>query len=164
MKWHLLKTWINWLLLPLCFFPQQSPEYPNYQYLCKLCSVHIENIQGAHKHIKEKRHKKNIMVGTFKICVATCPCHCFIEEIRVLNFVVYLVALVYQEKQEENELRALPPASAAQLKAVDTSVRETARQHGISDEDFEVRKAVVIRMEEIIKKHLSGCVLWCHSA
>ena len=41
---------------------QQSPEYPNFQYLCKLCSVHIENIQGAHKHIKEKRHKKNIMV------------------------------------------------------------------------------------------------------
>lgn len=41
---------------------KQSPEYPNYQYLCKLCSVHIENIQGAHKHIKEKRHKKNIMV------------------------------------------------------------------------------------------------------
>ena len=24
--------------------------------------MHIENIQGAHKHIKEKRHKKNIMV------------------------------------------------------------------------------------------------------
>ncbi|RXM98374.1 Terminal uridylyltransferase 4 [Acipenser ruthenus] len=40
---------------------KRSPEYPNYQYLCKLCSVHIENIQGAHKHIKEKRHKKNIM-------------------------------------------------------------------------------------------------------
>lgn len=37
-----------------------SPDYPNYQYLCRLCSVHIENIQGAHKHIKEKRHKKNI--------------------------------------------------------------------------------------------------------
>ncbi|XP_041126782.1 terminal uridylyltransferase 4-like [Polyodon spathula] len=40
---------------------KRSPEYPNFQYLCKLCSVHIENIQGAHKHIKEKRHKKNIM-------------------------------------------------------------------------------------------------------
>ncbi|KAG7236638.1 hypothetical protein INR49_000654, partial [Caranx melampygus] len=78
---------------------KQSPEYPNYQYLCKLCSVHIENIQGAHKHIKEKRHKKNIM-----------------------------------EKQEENELRALPPPSAAQLKAVDAAVWETARQHGISEE------------------------------
>lgn len=37
-----------------------SPDYPNYQYLCRLCSVHIENVQGAHKHIKEKRHKKNI--------------------------------------------------------------------------------------------------------
>ncbi|XP_074492426.1 terminal uridylyltransferase 4 isoform X2 [Sebastes fasciatus] len=103
---------------------KQSPEYPNYQYLCKLCSVHIENIQGAHKHIKEKRHKKNIM-----------------------------------EKQEENELRALPPASAAQLRAVDAAVLETARQHGISEEDFEVRKAVVVRMEEIIKKHLSACAL-----
>ncbi|XP_071342620.1 terminal uridylyltransferase 4 [Trachinotus anak] len=103
---------------------KQSPEYPNYQYLCKLCSVHIENIQGAHKHIKEKRHKKNIM-----------------------------------EKQEENELRALPPPSAAQLQAVDAAVRETAGQHGISEEDFEVRKAVVVRMEEIIKRHLSACSL-----
>ncbi|KAK5869454.1 hypothetical protein PBY51_024169 [Eleginops maclovinus] len=103
---------------------KQSPEYPNYQYLCKLCSVHIENIQGAHKHIKEKRHKKNIM-----------------------------------EKQEENELRALPPPSAAQLRALDAAVLETATQYGISEEDFEVRKALVIKMEEIIKKHLSACAL-----
>ncbi|XP_041861938.1 terminal uridylyltransferase 4 isoform X2 [Melanotaenia boesemani] len=103
---------------------KQSPEYPNYQYLCKLCSVHIENIQGAHKHIKEKRHKKNIM-----------------------------------EKQEENELRALLPPSAAQLRAVDAAVLETARQQGISEEDFEVRKAVVARMEDIIKRHLSACSL-----
>uniref|UniRef100_A0AAR2J7R4 CCHC-type domain-containing protein n=1 Tax=Pygocentrus nattereri TaxID=42514 RepID=A0AAR2J7R4_PYGNA len=42
---------------------KQSPDYPNFQYLCKLCSVHVDNIQGAHKHIKEKRHKKNIMVS-----------------------------------------------------------------------------------------------------
>ncbi|XP_028259272.1 terminal uridylyltransferase 4 [Parambassis ranga] len=103
---------------------KKSIEYPNYQYLCKLCSVHIENIQGAHKHIKEKRHKKNIM-----------------------------------EKQEENELRALPPPSAAQLKALDAAVLETARQHGISEEDFEVRQAAVVRMEEIIKRHLSACSL-----
>ncbi|XP_046725009.1 terminal uridylyltransferase 4 isoform X2 [Silurus meridionalis] len=40
---------------------KQSPDYPNFQYLCKLCSIHVDNIQGAHKHIKEKRHKKNIM-------------------------------------------------------------------------------------------------------
>uniref|UniRef100_A0A673AYW8 Terminal uridylyl transferase 4 n=1 Tax=Sphaeramia orbicularis TaxID=375764 RepID=A0A673AYW8_9TELE len=99
----------------------QSPEYPNYQYLCKLCSVHIENIQGAHKHIKEKRHKKNMM-----------------------------------EKQEENELRALPPPSPAQLRAVDATVMETARHHGISEEDFEVRRSVVSRMEQIIQKHLTA--------
>ncbi|KAH0618615.1 hypothetical protein JD844_017990, partial [Phrynosoma platyrhinos] len=42
---------------------KRSPEYANCQYLCKLCLVHIENIQGAHKHIKEKRHKKNIMMS-----------------------------------------------------------------------------------------------------
>lgn len=69
--------------------------------------------------------------------------------------------MVYQEKQEENELRALPPASAAQLRAVDAAVLETATQHGISEEDFEVRNTVVTRMEEIIKEHLSGCELWC---
>ncbi|XP_061540719.1 terminal uridylyltransferase 4 isoform X2 [Phycodurus eques] len=103
---------------------KQSPEYPKYQYICKLCSVHIEHIQAAHKHIKEKRHKKNIM-----------------------------------EKQEENELRALPPPSVSQLRAIDTAVLETARQHGISEEDFEHRKAVVTRMEDIIKKHRSACTL-----
>lgn len=75
----------------------------------------------------------------------------------------HILLLLYQEKQEENELRALPPASAAQLRAVDAAVLETARQHGISEEDFEVRKAVVIRMEEIIKRHLSGCMLLCVS-
>ncbi|KAM4629544.1 terminal uridylyltransferase 4 [Polymixia lowei] len=103
---------------------KQSPEYPNFQYLCKLCSVHIENIQGAHKHIKEKRHKKNIM-----------------------------------EKQEENELRALPPPSAAQLRAVDAAVLDTAKQNGISEEDFKVRQTVVNGMEETIKQHLSACSL-----
>lgn len=68
---------------------------------------------------------------------------------------------VCQEKQEENELRALPPASAAQLRAVDAAVLETARQEGISEEDFDVRQSVVTRMEEIIKEHLSGRRQWC---
>ncbi|XP_077389550.1 terminal uridylyltransferase 4 isoform X3 [Festucalex cinctus] len=103
---------------------KQSPEYPKYQYICKLCSVHIEHIQAAHKHIKEKRHKKNIM-----------------------------------EKQEENELRALAPPSALHLRAIETAVVDAARQHGISAEDFDHRKAVVIRMEDSIKKHLSACTL-----
>uniref|UniRef100_A0A3Q2Q7A9 Terminal uridylyltransferase 4/7 nucleotidyltransferase domain-containing protein n=1 Tax=Fundulus heteroclitus TaxID=8078 RepID=A0A3Q2Q7A9_FUNHE len=98
-----------------------SPEYPNYHYLCKVCSVHVENVNGAYKHIKEKRHKKNMM-----------------------------------EKQEEAELRALPPPSAAQLRALDSAVLQTASQQGISDEDLEVRKGVVTRMEEIIKRQLSG--------
>uniref|UniRef100_A0A8C2DRX5 CCHC-type domain-containing protein n=1 Tax=Cyprinus carpio TaxID=7962 RepID=A0A8C2DRX5_CYPCA len=102
---RLQRDYIHRLLKP-------SPEYPNFQYLCKLCSVHVENIQGAHKHIKEKRHKKNIM-----------------------------------EKQEENELRALPAPSPAQLRALDSVVLEVAETHGISEEDFVLRQAVVLRME-----------------
>ncbi|XP_077074701.1 terminal uridylyltransferase 4 [Siphateles boraxobius] len=114
---RLQRDYIHRLLKP-------SPEYPNFQYLCKLCSVHVENIQGAHKHIKEKRHKKNIM-----------------------------------EKQEENELRALPLPSPAQLRALDCAVLEVAEVHGISEEDFALRQAVVLRMEGIIRKHLTACSL-----
>uniref|UniRef100_A0AAY4DJA1 Terminal uridylyl transferase 4 n=1 Tax=Denticeps clupeoides TaxID=299321 RepID=A0AAY4DJA1_9TELE len=103
---------------------KQSPEYPNFQYLCKLCSVHVENIQGAYKHIKEKRHKKNIM-----------------------------------EKQEENKLRALPPPTHAQIKAVDSAVIEAAQHHGISEDDFQERQAMVHRMEKIVQEQLSVCSL-----
>ncbi|XP_028666695.2 terminal uridylyltransferase 4 isoform X2 [Erpetoichthys calabaricus] len=103
---------------------KRSVEYPNYLYLCKLCSVHIENIQGAHKHIKEKRHKKNIM-----------------------------------EKEEENELRALPPPSPAQLEAVTAAVLEAVKQQGISEDEFIVRQAIVTEMEKIIQQHLPACTL-----
>ncbi|XP_066048925.1 terminal uridylyltransferase 4 isoform X3 [Chamaea fasciata] len=103
---------------------KRSPEYTNCQYLCKLCLVHIENIQGAHKHIKEKRHKKNIM-----------------------------------EKQEENELRALPPPSSAQLAALSFTLIEAANEQGISDEDFRIRQEIVNEMEKIIQQPLPDCSL-----
>lgn len=101
-----------------------SPDYPNYQYLCRLCSVHIENVQGAHKHIKEKRHKKNIT-----------------------------------EKQEENELRALPPPSLAQIQALDRTVTQTALKYGLSDQDFTARQSAVQRMEATVQERLPGCCL-----
>ncbi|XP_062994879.1 terminal uridylyltransferase 4 [Elgaria multicarinata webbii] len=103
---------------------KRSPEYSNCQYLCKLCSVHIENIQGAHKHIKEKRHKKNIM-----------------------------------EKQEENELRALPPPSPAQVTALSFMLMEAAKEQGISDDDFKIRQGIVCDMENIIQQPLPECSL-----
>ncbi|XP_071421666.1 terminal uridylyltransferase 4 isoform X2 [Pithys albifrons albifrons] len=103
---------------------KRSPEYTNCQYLCKLCLVHIENIQGAHKHIKEKRHKKNIM-----------------------------------EKQEENELRALPPPSPAQLAALSFTLIEAAHEQGISEEDFRIRQEIVKEMEKIIQQPLPDCSL-----
>ncbi|XP_034977908.2 terminal uridylyltransferase 4 isoform X1 [Zootoca vivipara] len=103
---------------------KRSPEYSNCQYLCKLCLVHIENIQGAHKHIKEKRHKKNIM-----------------------------------EKQEENELRALPSPSPAQVTALSFTLMEAAKEQGISDNDFKIRQEIVWDMEKIIQQHLPECSL-----
>ncbi|KAJ7335589.1 hypothetical protein JRQ81_013530 [Phrynocephalus forsythii] len=35
-------------------------SYPAAKYTCKLCDALIESVAFAHKHIKEKRHKKNI--------------------------------------------------------------------------------------------------------
>ncbi|XP_043920126.1 terminal uridylyltransferase 7 isoform X2 [Protopterus annectens] len=35
-------------------------NYPTIKYRCKLCDILIESITSAHKHIKEKRHKKNL--------------------------------------------------------------------------------------------------------
>ncbi|XP_075038200.1 terminal uridylyltransferase 4 isoform X2 [Mixophyes fleayi] len=103
---------------------KRSPDFSNCQYLCKLCSVHIENVQGAHKHIKEKRHKKNIL-----------------------------------EKQEENELRALPPPSAAQIAALGVTLVNAAKEHGISQEDFLSRQEIVREMEKIIQMKLPECSL-----
>uniref|UniRef100_A0A2I3GC77 Terminal uridylyl transferase 4 n=1 Tax=Nomascus leucogenys TaxID=61853 RepID=A0A2I3GC77_NOMLE len=103
---------------------KRSPEYTNCRYLCKLCLIHIENIQGAHKHIKEKRHKKNIL-----------------------------------EKQEESELRSLPPPSPAHLAALSVAVIELAKEHGITDDDLRVRQDIVEEMSKVITTFLPECSL-----
>ncbi|XP_054547428.1 terminal uridylyltransferase 4 isoform X3 [Talpa occidentalis] len=103
---------------------KRSPEYTNCRYLCKLCLIHIENIQGAHKHIKEKRHKKNIL-----------------------------------EKQEESELRSLPPPSPAHLAALSIAVIELAKEQGITDDDLRVRQEIVEEMSKVITTFLPECSL-----
>ncbi|XP_019598413.2 terminal uridylyltransferase 4 isoform X7 [Rhinolophus sinicus] len=103
---------------------KRSPEYTNCRYLCKLCLIHIENIQGAHKHIKEKRHKKNIL-----------------------------------EKQEESELRSLPPPSPAHLAALSVAVIELAKEQGITDDDLRVRQEIVEEMSKVITAFLPECSL-----
>ncbi|XP_032350162.1 terminal uridylyltransferase 4 isoform X10 [Camelus ferus] len=103
---------------------KRSPEYTNCRYLCKLCLIHIENIQGAHKHIKEKRHKKNIL-----------------------------------EKQEESELRSLPPPTPAHLAALTVAVIELAKEQGITDDDLRVRQEIVEEMSKVITTFLPECSL-----
>ncbi|XP_021103632.1 terminal uridylyltransferase 4 isoform X7 [Heterocephalus glaber] len=103
---------------------KRSPEYTNCRYLCKLCLIHIENIQGAHKHIKEKRHKKNIL-----------------------------------EKQEESELRSLPPPSPAHLAALSVAIVEVAKEQGITDDDLKARLEIVEEMSKVITAFLPECSL-----
>ncbi|XP_023582837.1 terminal uridylyltransferase 4 isoform X7 [Trichechus manatus latirostris] len=103
---------------------KRSPEYTNCRYLCKLCLIHIENIQAAHKHIKEKRHKKNIL-----------------------------------EKQEESELRSLPPPSPAHLAALSVAVIELAKEQGITDDELRVRQEIVEEMSKVITTCLPECSL-----
>ncbi|XP_006839836.1 PREDICTED: terminal uridylyltransferase 4 isoform X2 [Chrysochloris asiatica] len=103
---------------------KRSPEYTNCRYLCKLCLILIENIQRAHKHIKEKRHKKNIL-----------------------------------EKQEESELRSLPPPSPAHLAALSVAVIELAKEQGLTDDDFQVRQEIVEEMSKVITASLPECSL-----
>ncbi len=58
------------------------------------------------------------------------------------------------EKQEENELRALPPPSSAQLAALSFTLIEAANEQGISDDDFRIRQEIVNEMEKIIQQPL----------
>ncbi|XP_020771126.2 terminal uridylyltransferase 7 isoform X1 [Odocoileus virginianus] len=48
-------------------------NYPSAKYTCKLCDVLIESIAFAHKHIKEKRHKKNIKEKQEEELLTTLP-------------------------------------------------------------------------------------------
>ena len=55
--------WKIHIYVSINLFELQRPRnYPTAKYTCKLCDVLIESIAFAHKHIKEKRHKKNIKV------------------------------------------------------------------------------------------------------
>ncbi|NWV80007.1 TUT7 uridylyltransferase, partial [Dasyornis broadbenti] len=44
----------------ICRLKKQPRSYPSAKYTCKLCDVLIESVAFAHKHIKEKRHKKSL--------------------------------------------------------------------------------------------------------
>ncbi|PNI38359.1 ZCCHC6 isoform 1 [Pan troglodytes] len=48
-------------------------NYPTAKYTCRLCDVLIESIAFAHKHIKEKRHKKNIKEKQEEELLTTLP-------------------------------------------------------------------------------------------
>ncbi|XP_019474305.1 terminal uridylyltransferase 4 isoform X2 [Meleagris gallopavo] len=69
------------------------------------------------------------------------------------------ISRLEKEKQEENELRALPPPSSAQLAALSFTLIEAANEQGISDDDFRIRQEIVNEMENIIQQPLPDCSL-----
>ncbi|XP_054836032.1 terminal uridylyltransferase 4 isoform X2 [Eublepharis macularius] len=70
----------------------------------------------------------------------------------------YIIRLE-KEKQEENELRALPSPSPAQITALSFTLMEAAKEQGISDNDFQIRQEIVWEMEKIIQQPLPECSL-----
>uniref|UniRef100_A0A5F8GA58 RNA uridylyltransferase n=1 Tax=Monodelphis domestica TaxID=13616 RepID=A0A5F8GA58_MONDO len=154
---------------------KRSPEYTNCRYLCKLCLVHIENIQGAHKHIKEKRHKKNITRSikntrsndpwlALSMSLPTTgplahPTELSTSQSAVCGPVGSSLHKALCEKQEENELRSLPPPSPAQLAALSSTLMQAAKEQGISDNDFGFRQDIVTEMEKVIQLRLPDCSL-----
>ncbi|XP_054983176.1 terminal uridylyltransferase 7 isoform X2 [Sorex araneus] len=48
-------------------------NYPTAKYTCKLCDVFIDSVAFAHKHIKEKRHKKNMKEKQEEELLTTLP-------------------------------------------------------------------------------------------
>ncbi|MEE6459584.1 hypothetical protein FKM82_000660 [Ascaphus truei] len=48
-------------------------KYPTAAYSCKLCDTLIESIASAHKHIKDKRHKKNLKEKKEEELLTTLP-------------------------------------------------------------------------------------------
>ncbi|XP_040396770.1 terminal uridylyltransferase 7 isoform X3 [Cygnus olor] len=52
---------------------KQPRNYPSAKYACKLCDVLIESVAFAHKHIKEKRHKKSIKEKQEEQMLSTLP-------------------------------------------------------------------------------------------
>ncbi|XP_026721926.1 terminal uridylyltransferase 7 isoform X2 [Athene cunicularia] len=52
---------------------KQPRSYPSAKYTCKLCAVLIESVAFAHKHIKEKRHKKSLKEKQEEQLLTTLP-------------------------------------------------------------------------------------------
>ncbi|XP_067424618.1 terminal uridylyltransferase 7 isoform X2 [Emydura macquarii macquarii] len=48
-------------------------NYPTAKYTCKLCDAFIESVAFAHKHIKEKKHKKNLKEKQEEQLLTTLP-------------------------------------------------------------------------------------------
>ncbi|XP_027290039.2 terminal uridylyltransferase 4 isoform X2 [Cricetulus griseus] len=62
-------------------------------------------------------------------------------------------------KQEESELRSLPPPSPAHVAAVSIAVVELAKEQGITDDDLRVRQDIVEEMSKVIMTYLPECSL-----
>ncbi|XP_053910078.1 terminal uridylyltransferase 7 isoform X2 [Cuculus canorus] len=52
---------------------KQPRSYPLAKYTCKLCDVLIESVAFAHKHIKEKRHKKSLKEKQEELLLTALP-------------------------------------------------------------------------------------------
>ncbi|NWH75274.1 TUT7 uridylyltransferase, partial [Piaya cayana] len=57
----------------VCRLKKQPRSYPLAKYTCKLCDVLLESVAFAHKHIKEKRHKKSLKEKQEELLLTALP-------------------------------------------------------------------------------------------
>ncbi|KAL4826209.1 hypothetical protein H8958_020998 [Nasalis larvatus] len=120
-------------------------NYPAAKYTCRLCDVLIESIAFAHKHIKEKRHKKNIK-GSIRIYEV-------IDRTQVYVLILVLKQTVF-EKQEEELLTTLPPPTPSQINAVGIAIDKVVQEFGLHNENLEQRLEIKRIMENVFQHKL----------
>ncbi|XP_062936754.1 terminal uridylyltransferase 7 isoform X2 [Cynocephalus volans] len=100
-------------------------NYPTAKYTCKLCDVLIESIAFAHKHIKEKRHKKNIKEKQEEELLTTLPppTHSQINAIGIaIDRVVQELGLHNENLEQRLEIKCIME-NVFQHKLPDCSLR-----------------------------------------
>ncbi|KAM9330719.1 terminal uridylyltransferase 7 [Gastrophryne carolinensis] len=76
-------------------------KYPTAVYTCKLCDVLVDSVSSAHKHIKEKRHKRNLKEKKEEELLTTLPPPT-VSQIQAID--VALSKVVQEQGLNEEEL------------------------------------------------------------
>ncbi|XP_069481819.1 terminal uridylyltransferase 7 isoform X2 [Ambystoma mexicanum] len=79
-------------------------RYPLAVYTCKLCDAFLESIPSAHKHIKEKRHKKNVTDKEEEQLLVTLPPPT-VQQMKLIDLAIEKIVQRFGLNNEDLEKR-----------------------------------------------------------